>query len=377
MHVQPEQDPRAEPLRVAVAAAGTAGHVLPALAVADELRRRGALVTVIGGDRAEVQLVREARFPLQRIPAAGLDRRNPLRAGRALLRSGAGVIAAARALRRARCDVVLGSGGYSAGIVGAAAILLRLPLVLTEADSHLGLANRILARHARCVCLAFPIAGARGGRFVVTGRPLPAAPIAREQARAQLGCVEGQPFVVIFGGSLGSARINAAALAARAPLAGAGARVLHIAGAREYAQLARGLGEDRQGSGYELRELLEPQALSLALSAADLVVCRAGGSVLEVAAHGAPMILVPYPHAAADHQRANAARIAAAGAAVVIEDRELSGERLAQAVLELLGDRKRLAGMAAAARSLGRTDAAALIAQEVEAAAAATGGRRR
>src|SRR4051812_1301275 len=165
-------DPRSA-TRVLIAAGGTAGHVVPALAIAAALREAGAEVEFAGGERAEAELVPAAGYPFHPLKVAGIDRRNPLKALRAVGLA-AGATAAARGiLRRERVDAVIGGGGYVAGPAGAAAIALRLPLVLTEADSHLGIANRVLAPRARKVFLAFPIAGRDGPRYEVVGRPVP------------------------------------------------------------------------------------------------------------------------------------------------------------------------------------------------------------
>src|SRR5580765_24343 len=147
---------------VAIAAGGTAGHVVPALAVADALRAEGAHVVFVGGERAERELVPQRGYELRTIAVEGLSRSNPLRAARAALRALVAVRTAWRILGELRPAAVLGGGGYVAGPVGLAALLRRIPLVLSEADSHLGLANRLLARGARRVCLAFPIAGRTG-----------------------------------------------------------------------------------------------------------------------------------------------------------------------------------------------------------------------
>ena len=174
---------------IVIAAGGTAGHVVPALAIADELRADGADVHFVAGDRIEAELVPAAGYELSRISASGLDRRNPLRAAGAAVRAPGAVGRSARILRALRPDAVVGGGGYVAGPVGLAAVLLRIPLVLTEADSRLGLANRLLAPFARRVCLSFPIAGREGDRYVVTGRPVPAeiASTDRASARERLG----------------------------------------------------------------------------------------------------------------------------------------------------------------------------------------------
>ncbi len=155
-----------------IAAGGTAGHVVPALAVAAALRADGARVVFVGGERAEAELVPQAGFELRPIAVEGLSRTNPLRAARAALKAGAAVRAADRILRDLRPTAVLGGGGYVAGPVGLAAMRRRIPLVLTEADSHLGLTNRLLARFAARVCLAFSIDGRSGPRYRVTGRPV-------------------------------------------------------------------------------------------------------------------------------------------------------------------------------------------------------------
>jgi UDP-N-acetylglucosamine--N-acetylmuramyl-(pentapeptide) pyrophosphoryl-undecaprenol N-acetylglucosamine transferase len=332
--------------------------VVPALAVADALRAEGAEVSFIGAGRAEAELVPAAGYRLASLRVEGLSRTSPRAAARA-------AALAARALPRARGllgalgpDAVMGGGGYVAGPVGLAALSLRLPLVLTEADSHLGLTNRLLAPLARRVCLAFPIRGRNGGRYTVTGRPI-APPLAdREAARARFGLAAEETCVLVFGGSLGARTINLAAIEglARAPI-----RVLHICGRRDYPLLA---AHDLP-PGYELLDYLALPDFAQALAASDLVVARAGGSIFEIAAYGLPAVLIPYPHAAGDHQSANARWMAEAGAAVVIADGELSGARLGGQVASLLADRGRLRTMAAAARGLARPRAAEEVAAEL------------
>jgi UDP-N-acetylglucosamine--N-acetylmuramyl-(pentapeptide) pyrophosphoryl-undecaprenol N-acetylglucosamine transferase len=338
--------------------------VVPALAVAGALRVEGAQVEFIGGDRAEAELVPAAGFELRRIAVEGMSRTNPLHAARALWRAARAYVGALSLLRELRPDAVMGGGGYVAGPVGLAAVTLRIPLVLSEADSHLGLTNRVLARGARRVCLAFPLADRDGARYRVTGRPVPPARTDRAGARERLGLAAGRDCVLVFGGSLGARSINMAAVGAFA--GGAAFDVLHVAGRRDYTELSeRALPE-----GYDLREYLELERFGDALAAADLVVARAGGSVFEIAASGTPAILVPYPHASADHQTANARWMADAGAAVVISDRELDASRLAKEVTELLADKERLAAMARASKGLARPDAARDIAEELLKAAA-------
>ena len=336
---------------------------MPALAVADALRAEGAEVSFIGGHRAEATLVPAAGFALQQIAVEGVSRSHPLKALRALARSVLALPRSRSLLRSLKADAVLGGGGYVSAPVGVAALSLRLPIVLTEADSHLGLSNRLLAPFARRVCLAFPIPGREEPRYRVTGRPVPGAPADREAARRRFGIPPQAPCVLIFGGSLGARSINLAAVEA---FASAPFHVLHISGARDYPELA----ERELPASYHLLEYLDVERFGEALDAADLAVARAGGSVFELAAHGVPAILVPYPHASADHQSTNARWMEQAGAAVTVTDAELRAAELSRQVGDLLGDRERLSAMARAASSLARPDAAAAVAGELLAAAA-------
>lgn len=346
---------------IVIGAGGTAGHVVPALAVADALRAEGAEVVFIGGERAEQTLVPAAGYDLHTLRVRSLPRGDPARAARAVAVD-LGALRAARGLvRRLRPAAAFGAGGYVAGPVGLAAALSRVPLVVLEVDSHLGLTNRLLAPLARRVCLAFPIEGRTGGRYRVTGRPGPAPAIDRTAARRRFRIADDEQCVLVFGGSLGARSINQAAIEA---FAGARFHVLHAAGERDLPDLAA------PGPHYDLRGYISP--FGEALLASDLVVARAGGSAFEVAAHGRPMVLIPYPHATADHQVQNARFFERAGAATLIEDAELSGPRLAQEVGSLLADPGRLAAMGRAAAGLAAPQAAVEVAGEVLAAA----GRR-
>jgi len=353
------------------------------MAVADELRDSGAEVSFLGTrDRMEAELVPAAGYEIDFVEVRGIDRRNPLKAARAGVEAIGAVAAARKVLRRRRADVVMGGGGFVAGPAGLAAALTRTPLVLTEADSHLGLANRLLAARAQRVCLAFPIAGREGEPYLVTGRPVPKAVLEgdRSKARERFGIAADARCLLVFGGSQGARTINFAAVGAFAERADAGVpgmrgevrppdfHVLHIAGRRDYAEVKRRLEAAPDRERYTLLEY-EP-SLGDALAAADLVLARSGGSIFEVIAAGRPAILAPFPFATADHQAANAEWMRAGGAAVVIPDAELTAERLRAEVASVLGDEARLAEMAAAARRLAKPDAARRIADQVLGAAA-------
>jgi UDP-N-acetylglucosamine--N-acetylmuramyl-(pentapeptide) pyrophosphoryl-undecaprenol N-acetylglucosamine transferase len=342
-----------------IGAGGTAGHVVPALAVADALRTQGAQVSFVGGERAETELIPAAGYELHRLAVRPLPRSRPAAAARAALVDATAVLAASRLMRTINPSAAVGAGGYVAAPLGLAAKLRRVPLLLMEADSHLGLTNRMLAPLAQRVCLSFPIDGRSGERYLLTGRPVPPPATDREAARARFGIAPGETCVLVFGGSQGARSINRAAVEA---FAGARFRVLHAAG-------ELGLGElQSPGAHYDLRGYIEN--FGQALLAADLVVARAGGSIFEIAAHGRPAVLIPYPYATADHQTTNARYMERAGAAVVIPDRELTAARLAQEVGKLLADPARLEAMGRASASLARPQAAAEIAAEVLSAAA-------
>jgi UDP-N-acetylglucosamine--N-acetylmuramyl-(pentapeptide) pyrophosphoryl-undecaprenol N-acetylglucosamine transferase len=249
--------------------------------------------------------------------------------------------------------------------------------VLTEADSHLGLANRLLARRARRVCLAFPIAGRAGVPYLVTGRPVPRAVLEgdRTAARERFGIDPDARCLLVVGGSQGARSINVAAVEAFAEktiAAAPGTReqpqsrdfhVVHIAGTRDFPELEARLAAAPHADRYTLLDY-EPN-LGDALAAADLVLGRSGGSIFEVVATGRPAILVPYPFATADHQSANAEWMRAGGAATVIPDVEVDAPRLASEVKAILSDSARLKQMAAAAHKLAKPDAARRIADEV------------
>jgi UDP-N-acetylglucosamine--N-acetylmuramyl-(pentapeptide) pyrophosphoryl-undecaprenol N-acetylglucosamine transferase len=336
------------------------------MAVAAELRTSGAEVSFLGTrERIEADLVPAAGYEIDFLRVRGIDRGRPLRAAVAAGEALAAVPAALRAVERRGADVVMGGGGFVAGPAGVAAVLRRTPLVLTEADSQLGLANRLLAGRARRVCLAFPIAGREGERYEVTGRPVPAAVLAadRGSARERFGIAAADRCLLVMGGSQGARSINECAVEALAERPGRDFHVLHICGRRDFERLEDRLAAAPQRERYTLLAY-EPD-LGDCLAACDLVVARSGGSIFELTAAGRPAVLVPYPHAAAGHQSANAAWMAEAGAATVIRDAELSAGRLAAEIAELFADQARLAAMAAASASLAMPDAARRIADAV------------
>ena len=307
-------------------------------------------------DRVESRLVPEAGYELDTFAISGFPRRPGLDLVRALVRAIRAPFACARILSRRRPDVVLGAGGYVAGPMVLAARLRGIPAALTEADAHLGLANRLAAPFARRVYLAYSIAGRDGTKYRVVGRPVPPSHLgaSREAGRAGYGLPADGPVLAVFGGLAGAQALNEFAVEAYGER---GPAVLHIAGERDYEQVRPKVKRD----DYVLLETAE--RFGEALAVADLAISRAGGTVWELAAAGVPSILVPYPHATADHQALNARYFEQGGGAVVVRQEEL--ERVPALVEELLADPARLRRMSEAMRALAKPDAAGEIADEL------------
>ena len=305
-------------------------------------------------DRVEAQLVPDAGYEFDPFRISGFPREPSLALLRALALAGRAPSVCREILARRRPDVVLGGGGYVAGPMVLAAWTRKIPAALTEADSHLGLANRLAAPFARRVFLAFPVEGKAPPKFVVTGRPVPSRSHAtsREEGRRRFGLPEEGPVLLVFGGSQGARSLNELVVDALGP---GGPAVLHLAGERDYEQL-----RDRVGRP-DYRLVPFTHEFGAALGAADLVLCRAGGSVYELAAAGKPAVLVPYPHATADHQAKNAQYFEQAGAAVVVADWDVA--RIPALVRGLLDDPVRLASMSERMLAVARPEAADEIAE--------------
>lgn len=370
----------APPTRVLVAGGGTAGHVLPGLAVAAVLVERGLRpeeVHFVGAaGRIEERLVPEAGFGITLLPGRGIERRlTP----RNLVAAWGIVVAVVRALalvRRHRPQVVLALGGFASVACALAAVCWRIPLVVAEQNARAGASNRLVARFA--AACAVPFEGTDLPRAVVTGNPVrrEILEVARDRdrvaARRELGVDPDRRLVVVFAGSLGSRRLNEAtygaveSLAHRDDLA-----VYHVVGARDWDERAT-----PATSGLQYVQIRYSDRMDLVLAAADLAVCRAGGTtVAELAVVGVPAVLVPLPIATRDHQRANAGPLVEAGAAVLVDDDELDTARLL-AELERLERPGVLDRMAEAARGLGRPDAAGAVADLLELHLGGRGGVR-
>jgi undecaprenyldiphospho-muramoylpentapeptide beta-N-acetylglucosaminyltransferase len=366
---------------VLLAGGGTAGHVNPLLAVADELRRRDpdAGVTALGtATGLESRLVPARGYPLVEVPRVPLPRRPTADWFRLAGRLGAAVRVVEHTIAERGVEVVVGFGGYVSTPAYLAARRAGVPVVVHEQNARPGLANRLGARWAAAVAVTFPGTPLPGAQ--VTGLPLrPAiaalaadragdAAASRVRAAAALGLDPALATLVVTGGSLGALSLNEAVSGAAADLLAAGAQVLHLAGTGKDAAVRDALsGVGAAAERYHVVAYLD--AMEHALAVADLVVCRAGaGTVSELAALGIPAVYVPLPVGNGE-QRLNAAPVVAAGGGLLVRDADLDPAWLGAEVVPLLADGARLASMAAAARGVGVVDGAARVVDLVLAAA--------
>jgi UDP-N-acetylglucosamine--N-acetylmuramyl-(pentapeptide) pyrophosphoryl-undecaprenol N-acetylglucosamine transferase len=322
------------------------------------LTERGVNVSFAGSpDRAEARLVPAAGYAFDSFAVGGIPREASSDALRAVVTGARAPAAVGRIIDRRRPDVVLGGGGYVGGPAVVAAARRRIPAALTEADAHLGLANRLAAPFAKRVFLSYPIPGRDGGKYRVVGRPIPQRSLAagrdRSSARSRFELPVDGPAVLVCGGSLGSLRLNEAAIEAWSDH---GPAVLHLCGERDYSSLAPRV----RRTAYRLLPYTDD--FGEALAAADLVVSRAGGVVWEIAAAARPALLVPYPYATADHQTKNARWFARGGGAALVAEPELD---LARQVGELLSSPAKLEAMGRAMERLARPEAARVVADEL------------
>ena len=369
-------------MNIAIAAGGTAGHINPALALAEELRDRGHEVTFYGRpSKLEGTLVPAAGFELVDVEVTGFDRSRPWTAVTSVAR----VWLAKKALRRRFAvkgapDAAIGFGAYVEVPLLGLCKDSGIPYLIHEQNSVPGLANKMMAPHASRVCVSVPAARpvfereGDPGHVVLTGNPVRRSVIAGDRARgrAALGVPDDATLLLVFGGSLGARTLNEGMAAFKGRLLSIdGLRVVQSTGKGGYDEAASALAlTDEEAARWELRPYIDD--MGDVLAAADLVLSRAGASsIAEIAAVGVPSVLVPYPYATADHQTTNARFLVDAGAAVLFADDEVSSPAFGDKLVELLCQQGTRAVMRAAARRLGQDSAAAALADQVESCARA------
>ena len=368
-------------LVVAIAAGGTAGHVNPALALADELRSRGHEVHFFGETRRlEGTLVPQAGFPFHPVHVTGFDRQRPWTLATALVhlaREERRLVGEFRSGGLSTPDVAIGFGAYLELPLVRAAAKLGIPVALHEQNSVPGLANKRSAKIASLIAVGQPNAletlgshaGARA-RVVFTGNPVRASVLAGDRARgrAALGIDDDATVLLVFGGSLGAKHLNDRLANLKGALLDVdGLRIVQSTGRDGYEDAVSSLGlSGDEAARWDVRPYIDDMGDTLA--AADLVLSRAGASsVAEIAALAVPAVLVPYPFATEDHQTMNARLLSDAGAALVCADAQIDGDDFRDELLDLLRDEGRRADMRAAARGLAQDRAAQALADELEA----------
>jgi UDP-N-acetylglucosamine--N-acetylmuramyl-(pentapeptide) pyrophosphoryl-undecaprenol N-acetylglucosamine transferase len=352
---------------VLVAGGGTGGHLFPGLAVADRLRDDGLRVAFVGTPRGiEARVVPRAGHPFHVVSAAPVRGRSVTGVVRGLLATLRGIRDARRLIDELRPSVVLGVGGYASVATVIAARLAGVPTVLQEQNAVAGLANRVLGRIATRVCVGFREATVAfpADRVVYTGNPVRERIAALERRRRS----DGRLGLLVFGGSQGARRINDAMLGALGVLGHRLERlhVLHQTGDADRERVAAGY--HARGVDADVRGFVDD--MPAAYAEADLVVARAGAmTCAELTVAGLPSVLVPYPHAAGDHQRHNALALVEGGGAVMIDDAACDGDSLGAELASLVDDEARRHRMAARARAVARPDATRCVADECRSAA--------
>jgi UDP-N-acetylglucosamine--N-acetylmuramyl-(pentapeptide) pyrophosphoryl-undecaprenol N-acetylglucosamine transferase len=349
-------------MRAILAGGGTGGHVIPALAIANELKKSyGAEVLFIGTARGiENRLVPAAGYPLQLVRVGALKNVSLMRRAKTAFDLPRAVWSAGRMLNEFAPDVVIGVGGYASGPAMLAAVVKHIPTLAFEPNVVPGFANRAVARFVSGAAVHFEETAKYFRHAEVTGVPV-------RQAFFEIPALEvnkkrgGAPTVLVFGGSQGAHAINEAMIRCLPELRrqAPGIHIIHQTGERDYNDALAAYQSliSTAGESAEVFKFIED--MPAAFARADLLVCRSGAStVAEITAAGKPAIFVPFPRAADDHQRVNAEALARSGAAVVVEESKLEGVWLAETIAALLGDSSRLVRMSEAARELAHPNAA-------------------
>ena len=360
-------------MRIVLSGGGTAGHINPALALAEVLEERGHEVYFAGTPTGvEKPLVEMAGIPFKGFEVSGFDRSHPLTLVKGLKKLSHSANLAGKWFAELKPNAVVVFGGYACLPSGRAAKAFRIPLIIHEQNSVMGMANDYLSKSATAVCLTYGAAGRTvkdQTKVIVTGNPVRKSVLeaTKEEGRKYLGIPEDVTMLLVFGGSLGARHINTALTELKDQLLELdNVYIVHITGPKEYNTVCEDLAlTDEQKKRYIVKDYEDN--MGAVLAATDLVVSRAGASSLaEISARCIPAILIPFPYATADHQTANAQEYVERGAAILISDDKVETEEFSNSVLGLLKDANIREDMKAAAATFGTVDAASRLADVVE-----------
>ena len=357
-------------MRIMISGGGTGGHIYPGLALAEKLKTefKDCEILFVGSKEGmEADIIPREGYQLETIDLEGLPRKISFGLLKAAYKSFRGLFTARKMLKDFEPDVVVGTGGYVSGALLFTAALSKIPTIIHEQNAYPGLTNRLLSKVVDKVALTSSAAKKyfkKQEKLIVTGNPIRPEILAteREQSFKELGFDSSKKLVLVFGGSRGAKSINQATVKLYQKFNNSQLQLLHVSGKRDF----KTVKEQAQKAG--IKNLTKGNVIikaylykmAAALAAADLVVCRAGATALaEITACGLPAVLIPFPHAAENHQEHNARALEEAGAAKVILDSQLNGEKLLATISELLNDSKQLTQMAAASKRLGKPQASA------------------
>ncbi|MBQ9993033.1 MAG: undecaprenyldiphospho-muramoylpentapeptide beta-N-acetylglucosaminyltransferase [Firmicutes bacterium] len=349
---------------IIVSGGGTGGHIYPALAIAQGLKLNyDCRILYMGANNSmEQRLAEEAGFEFAGFEAKGLTRHSFKIIGDAFTDL-VGLGQAGKIIKHFNADLAIGTGGFASAPALGAAELAGVPVLLHEQNAVPGWANKLLAKKAQAICLTFEAAGSHFPEHTpkfLTGLPVrdEILKVRRKEARNYFGFDDASPVLLVTGGSQGAASINRAMAGAYKKLLQSGISIIHLTGNKNIEAQKKALAEQGLQESQRLQLMPYLNRMDYALGACDLVVGRAGASFLaEVMCVGVPSIIVPYPHAANNHQECNARSLEASNAAEVITDSELNADTLCEAVLRLLADYDKLKMMSKNAASMGKPDA--------------------
>lgn len=357
-----------EKYRILISGGGTGGHIFPALSIANALKARiDCDILFVGADnRMEMERVPAAGYEIKGLPVAGFDRRHLLRNFGVLLKLRKSMALARRIVKDFKPDIAIGVGGYCSGPTLKAAQKAGVPTMLQEQNSYAGVTNKLLAKKARRICVAYPDLERffPADKIVLTGNPVRKdilnAAISPAKARERFGLNPNLPTVLVVGGSLGARTLNESMEAGLGRLSGEGIQVIWQTG-KNFGD--RGVVAAKNMSGVVVTRFISDMAMAYA--AADLVVSRAGaGSISELELLGKPCILVPSPNVAEDHQTKNARALSDKGAALLVTDADAPA-RLVDEIIALIRDKERLDAMSVAIKALALPESDEKIVDEI------------